>query len=63
MVTCKECMKKSNLEKFENAVHLEEEGRPRNSWMKEVTTGMREKGFSNMESIDREERRNENKQA
>ena len=27
---------------------------PRNSWMKEVTTGMREKGNNNMEWIDRE---------
>ena len=45
------------LEKFWNGVHLEEEkkGRPRNSWMQEVTTGMREKGIKNMEWIDREE--------
>ena len=26
-------------------------------WMKEVTTGMREKGINNMEWVDREERR------
>ena len=30
-------------------------GRPRNSWMQEVTTGIREKGINNMEWIDREE--------
>ena len=29
--------------------------RPRNSWMQEVTTGMREKGINNVEWIDREE--------
>ena len=30
-------------------------GRPRNSWMQEVTTGRREKGINNMEWVDREE--------
>ena len=30
-------------------------GRPRNSWMEEVTTVMREKGINNMEWVDREE--------
>ena len=30
-------------------------GRPRNSWMQEVTTGMKEKGINNMELVDREE--------
>ena len=30
-------------------------GRPQNSWMQEVTTGMREKGINNMEWVDREE--------
>ena len=30
-------------------------GTPWNSWMQEVTTGMREKGIINMEWIDREE--------
>ena len=30
-------------------------GRPRNSWMLEVTTGMREKGINNLELLDREE--------
>ena len=29
-------------------------GRPRNSWMQEVTTGMREKGVNSMEWINRE---------
>ena len=29
--------------------------RPRNSWMQEVTSGMREKGINSMEWIDREE--------
>ena len=33
----------------------EEEGKPRNSWKQEVTTGMREKGINGMEWIDREE--------
>ena len=30
-------------------------GRPRNSWMQEVTTRMREKEINSMECIDREE--------
>jgi len=30
-------------------------GRPRNLWMQEVTTGIREKGINNMEWIDRGE--------
>jgi hypothetical protein len=30
------------------------EGRSRNSWMQEVTTGMREKGINNLESVNRE---------
>ena len=30
-------------------------GRPRNSWMQEVTTGIKEKGIINMEWVDREE--------
>ena len=34
-------------------------GRPRNSWMQEVTNGMREKGIKNVEWIDREEWRRE----
>ena len=29
--------------------------RPRNSWMQEIKTGMREKGIDDMEWIDREE--------
>ena len=29
--------------------------RPRNSWIQEVKTGMREKGINNMEWIDKEE--------
>ena len=28
-------------------------GRPRNSWMQKITTGMREKGIKNMEWVDR----------
>ena len=28
-------------------------GRPRNSWMQEVTTEIREKGINNLESVDR----------
>jgi hypothetical protein len=34
------------------------EGRPRNPWMQEVTTGKRKKGIYNMEWIHREEWRN-----
>ena len=30
-------------------------GRTRNSWLKEVTTGMRQKGINNMEWVDRGE--------
>ena len=30
-------------------------GRRRNSWLLEVTTGMREKGINNMEWVDRED--------
>ena len=29
-------------------------GKPRNSWMQEVTTGMREKGIVDLEWVDRE---------
>jgi hypothetical protein len=29
-------------------------GRPRNSWMQEVTTGMRERGIGDLEWVDRE---------
>ena len=29
-------------------------GRPRNSWMQEVTTGMRERGIGDFEWVDRE---------
>ena len=36
-------------------------GRPRNSWMQEVTTGMRGKEINNMEWIDREEWRRKTK--
>ena len=46
MVTC--------LEKFWNDAKRRN-GRPRISWMHEVTTGMTEKGINNMEWIDREE--------
>ena len=31
-------------------------GRPRNSWMQEVTTGTSEKGINNLEWVDRERR-------
>ena len=48
---CKEWMKKDSLEKFWNDVQLEEE----NSWMQEVTIGIREKGINYLECIDREE--------
>ena len=34
-------------------------GRLRNSWVQEVTTGMREKGINNLEWVDREDRRRE----
>ena len=64
MAMWKEWMKKGYLEKFWNGVHLEEteneeeeeeKGRPRNSCLQEVTTGMREKGINNMEWINRQE--------
>ena len=29
-------------------------GRPRNSWMQEVTTGMKERGIGDLEWVDRE---------
>ena len=32
-------------------------GRSRNSWMQEVTTGMRERGIDDLEWVDREGRR------
>ena len=32
-------------------------GKSRNSWIQEVTSGMREKGINNMKQINREERR------
>ena len=32
-------------------------GRPRNSWMQDVTTGMREPGIGDLEWVDREGRR------
>ena len=32
-------------------------GRPRNSWMQEVTTGMSERGIGDLEWVDREGRR------
>ena len=36
-------------------------GRPRHSWMQEVTSGMREKGINNMKWVDREEWRRKTK--
>ena len=33
---------------------IRRKGRHRNSWMQEITTGMREKGIDNMEWVDRE---------
>ena len=49
-------MNKGYLEKLWNDIHLEEEKkeRPRNLWMQEVTTGMKER-INNMERIDRKE--------
>ena len=66
MVTCEGGTKKGSL--FYNGAHLEEEeeeeekkkeGKPHNSWVQEVTTGMREKEINIMEWIDREEWRRE----
>jgi hypothetical protein len=63
-------MRKMNEEKLpqkiSNSVHLEEEEEEeekehRNSWIQEVTTGIREKGINNMEWIDRQEWRREMK--
>ena len=36
-------------------------GRPRNSWMQQVITGMREKGINSMGWVDREERKRKRK--
>ena len=35
-------------------MHRRRKGRPQNSWMQEVTTGMREMGINNMKWIDKE---------
>ena len=48
-------MKKGNLEKFWNRRRRRRKERPQSSWVKEVTTRMREKGINNVEWIDREE--------
>ena len=45
-------MKKDFLEQFWNGVHLEEDEKEDlelDSWMQEVTTGMREKEINNVE--------------
>ena len=63
MGTCEEWMKKVYIEKCLNGVHLEEEEeeeterkeRLQNSWIQEVTSGIREIGIDSMEWIDREE--------
>ena len=34
---------------------IRRKGRPRNLWMQDVTTGMRENGYNNVEWVDREE--------
>ena len=38
-------------------VRRRRKGRPRNSWMQEVATGIRENGIKNIELIDRHEQR------
>ena len=50
-------MKKGYLKKIWNDVHLEKggKGRPRNSWMQEIATGMGDEGINNMEWNDSEE--------
>ena len=40
---------------YDHVRRMNEERLPRNSWIQEVTTGMREKGINNMEWIGREE--------
>ena len=61
MTTCKEWMKKGYAGNFWKGVcpfgtrRRRRKGRPRNSWMLEIRTGMRKKGLNNMEWVDREE--------
>ena len=48
-------MKRGNLQTFWNDDRLEEkEERHRNSWMQEITTGIREKRINGMEWINKE---------
>ena len=49
-------MKKGSFEEFWKGLSLkdEERGRPRNSCMQEVTTGLREWGIGDLEWVDRE---------
>ena len=42
---------RKNLEKCPTG---RRKGRPRNSWMQEITTGMRERGIGDLEWLDRE---------
>ena len=47
MDTSEECQKKECPEEFGNGVHLggRGKGRPRNTWMQEVMTGMKTEGL------------------
>ena len=47
-------MKKGYFEIYPSGIRIRK-GVPRNSWMQEVTTGMRGKGILNMEWVNREE--------
>ena len=49
-------MKKFYLKKkIEMVSAWKKKGRPRNLWMQEVKTGLREKGIDNMEWVDKKE--------
>ena len=49
-------MKKGNRKTFFKwySAGIRRKGKPRNSWMQDVTTGVKEKGIKNMDWIDRE---------
>ena len=57
MDTSVECQKKEYPEEFGNGVHLGEEegGRPRNTRMQEIMTGMKTKGLEEEDWNDRDE--------
>jgi hypothetical protein len=56
MATCKGWTMKGSIERVLEWCPLgrRRKGRPRNSWMQEVTTGMRERKIGDLEWVDRE---------